>query len=282
MKIRYKEALEDYERILQVRQYSKSTISIYIFAFKEFLKQVFPRPLEEITKADIEKYLLKVASERSYSKSSVNQHINAIKFYFERVTGNTRAIYHLERPLRGRKLPIVLSVAEIGRVLKCVDNLKHKAILTTIYSAGLRIGELKRLRIMDIDSERMVIHVKNSKGNKDRITLLSKKTLEILRNYYRYYQPKNYLFDGQKGSEYSSRSIQQILKRAVLKAGIRKKVTVHTLRHSFATHLLEGGTDLRYIQSLLGHNSSKTTEIYTHVTNKALNKIKSPIEDIEI
>jgi len=282
MKKKYKEILEDFERTLQVRHYSKSTISIYIFAFREFLKHIFPRPVDEITKADIEKYLLQVARERNYSKSSVNQHINAIKFYYERVLGNTRAIYNLERPLNGRKLPMVLSQAEIGRIMKCVNNLKHKAILTTIYSAGLRIGELKRLRITDIDSERMVIHVKNGKGNKDRITLLSEKTLELLRRYYRLYKPKNYLFDGSKGGEYSSRSIQQILKRAVIRAGIRKKVTVHTLRHSFATHLLEGGTDLRYIQSLLGHNSSKTTEIYTHVTNRALTKIKSPIEDIEI
>ena len=152
----------------------------------------------------------------------------------------------------------------------------------TIYSGGLRIGEAINLKIKDIDSQRMQIRVEQGKGKKDRYTLLGKKTLEILRKYVTEYKPKMWLFEGASGMLYSYKSIQMILKKAVEKAEIKKHVTVHTLRHSFATHLLESGTDLRYIQSLLGHSNSKTTEIYTHITTKGFNQIKSPLDNLEI
>lgn len=152
----------------------------------------------------------------------------------------------------------------------------------TIYSAGLRISEAIHLKIKDIDSQRMQIRVEQSKGKKDRYTLLAAKTLEILRMYVKEYKPKDYLFEGQNGEQYSDRSIQAILKMALAKTNIKKHVTVHTLRHSFATHLLENGTDLRYIQNLLGHGNSKTTEIYTHVTTKGFNQIKSPLDKLNI
>lgn len=188
----------------------------------------------------------------------------------------------MERPSKEKTLPIVLSTDEVERKLNVVDYLKHKEILALIYYAGLRISECTGLRIKDIDSGRMQIRIHQSEGKKDRYTLLSHKTLNILRNYFKSYQPKVYVFEGPTQEPCSERSIQAIFKTACHKAGITKKATVHTLRHSFATHLLENGTDLRYIQSLLGHDNSKTTEIYTHVTTKGFDKIKSPLNDLNI
>ena len=176
----------------------------------------------------------------------------------------------------------MLSEEEISSILKVTTNLKHKAILMTIYSAGLRISEAIKLKIKDIDSDRMQIRVEQSKGKKDRYTILSAKLLLVLREYFKEYIPKDYLFEGQKGEQYSDRSIQLILKDACAKAKITKKASVHTLRHSFATHLLEHGTDLRYIQSLLGQERSKTTEIYTHVTTKGFDQIKSPLDKLDL
>ena len=185
-------------------------------------------------------------------------------------------------PKKEKTLPVVMSEEETIRVLRAIENVKHKAILMTIYSAGLRISECINLKIKDIDSKRMQIRIEQSKGKRDRYTILSEKTLIILRTYFMEYKPKDYLFEGQKGGAYSSRSIQNIFKAAVLKAKIQKEVTVHTLRHSFATHLLENGTSLRYIQSLLGHSSSKTTEVYTHITTKGMEQLKSPMDLLDI
>lgn len=178
-------------------------------------------------------------------------------------------------------LPEVLSEEEVKAILDATENLKHKAILMTIYSAGLRISEVINLKIKDIDSQRMQIRVDQGKGKKDRYTLLGKKTLEVLRKYFQLYKPRVYIFEGMDGQQYSKSSITQILKASVLKAGIKKRVSVHTLRHSFATHLLEGGVNLRYIQSLLGHGSSKTTEIYTHITTKGFDQIVNPLDKFE-
>jgi site-specific recombinase XerD len=196
--------------------------------------------------------------------------------------GGQRKFYTLQRPDKEQALPTVLSTAEITNILKAAENLKHKAILTVIYSAGLRIGEVVKLKIKDIDSERKQIRIEQGKGKKDRYTLLSAKTLELLRAYFTAYRPKEYLFEGQDGGQYSTRSIQAFFQEICRKAGIKKKVSVHTLRHSFATHLLENGTDLRYIQALLGHESTKTTEIYTHVTTKGFDQIKSPLDNLDI
>lgn len=176
----------------------------------------------------------------------------------------------------------MLNNEEITAILNATENLKHKAILMTIYSAGLRVSEPVNLKIKDIDSGRMQIKVTQAKGKKDRYTLLGNKTLEVLRKYVAEYKPKDWLFEGLNGEEYSRRTITEILRKSVEKAGIKKHITVHTLRHSFATHLLETGTDLRYIQSLLGHANSKTTEIYTHITTKGFDQIKSPLDNLEI
>ena len=177
---------------------------------------------------------------------------------------------------------MVLSEEEVVRILKNVENLKHKAILMMIYSAGLRISECVNLKIKDIDSVRMQVRVEQAKGKKDRYTLLSTKALIVLRQYFTKYKPKLYLFEGQFGEQYSARSIQAVFQEAVKKAGILKRVTVHSLRHSFATHMLENGTNLRYIQSLLGHSNSKTTEVYTHITTKGFEQLKSPMDGLDI
>lgn len=216
---------------------------------------------------------------KNISISQQNQRINAIKFYYEKILGKEKQLYNLHRPKKEQKLPKVLSKTEIKRILNASENIKHKCILMLIYSAGLRRSELIDLKISDIDSERMVINICGAKGKKDRLSLLSKNTLALLRIYYKEYKPQIFLFEGQDGEKYSATSVANILKNAARKAGINKIVTPHMLRYSFATHLLEQGTDLRYIQELLGHNSSRTTEIYTHVSKKAIDKIRNPVDE---
>jgi site-specific recombinase XerD len=192
-------------------------------------------------------------------------------------------MYEIKRPHKDKKLPVVLSKEEVAKILSSIDNIKHKAILMIIYSAGLRVGEVVKLKVEDVDSNRMLVHVKGAKGRKDRYTLLSKTALEILREYWRKYKPAKWLFEGARDGRYlSTRTVEKLLTHACEKAGIKKEVSVHTLRHSFATHLLESGTDLRYIQELLGHANSKTTEIYTHVSTKSLGKIQSPLDSLNL
>jgi site-specific recombinase XerD len=189
--------------------------------------------------------------------------------------------YHIERPRKKERLPEVLSKEEVLRMIEVTKNIKHRSIISLMYSAGLRRGELLALKITDIDSERMLIRVREGKGGKDRYTLLGEAVLSLLRAYYRQYQPEEYLFQGEQGGAYSPGSLLKVVKAAARRAGIQKRVTPHMLRHSFATHLLEQGTDLRYIQSLLGHRSSKTTEIYTYVANNAFRKIKNLLDSPE-
>ncbi len=202
-----------------------------------------------------------------------------MKFLYDYVLNAPKAVGKLPRPRKEKKLPIVLGREDVRRIFESVNNIKHKAILMLAYSAGLRVSEVVRLKVQDIDAKRNMIHIKGAKGRKDRYTILSKVALEVLREYWRVYQPKDWLFPGPKqNSHLSTRTVEKILEDASQKAGIAKHVTVHTLRHSFATHLLEGGTDLRYIQELLGHKSSKTTEIYTHVSQRDIGRIKSPLD----
>jgi site-specific recombinase XerD len=228
---------------------------------------------------DFQRYLV---TERCVATATQNQAINSIKFYYERVLGQARKVYFIERPQKEKFLPEVMSIEEVTILLKSISNLKHRAIIMTIYSGGLRISELINLKVKDIDGNRMQIRISQSKGKKDRYTLLSKKTLITLRQYFTEYKPKEWLFEGENGKKYSDSSIYSIFKKALNDARIYKKVTVHGLRHSFATHLLESGTDLRYIQSLLGHSSSKTTEIYTHITTKGFDQIKNPLDGLDI
>lgn len=224
-------------------------------------------------------YLVK---QKKVSTSSQNQYINAIKFYFEKVLGREKGYYHIERPIQEFKLPKVLTEKEVSAIFNAVHNLKHKAMLLMVYSSGLRAGELINLKITDIDSEQMRVFVRGGKGKKDRVTILSQKALDVLRQYFKKYRPKEYLFEGQHGSKYSDSSLRRVFISATSTAKISKKVTLHSLRHSFATHLLEKGVDIRYIQVLLGHNSSQTTEIYTHITHKGWEKIQSPLDNLDL
>lgn len=270
---------EDLKRELLSRKYSYRTVKSYLYYNRNFQSFVNKDP-HNVTDSDIKDYLLYLAEEKQSATSTLNQAINALKFYYGSML-KRKFVYEVKRPRKDKKLPIVLSKEEVAKILNSVDNVKHKAILMLVYSAGLRVGEVVRLRPEDVDSKRMLIHIKGSKGRKDRYTLLSEKALDILRLYWREYKPEKWLFEGfRDGRCISIRTIQAIFEHAKEKAGIRKDVTVHSLRHSFATHLLEGGTDLRYIQELLGHAHSKTTEIYTHVSTKSLGKIKSPLDGL--
>ncbi|MCK4980951.1 MAG: tyrosine-type recombinase/integrase [Candidatus Delongbacteria bacterium] len=276
-----KEAKEKYEQLLKLKNYSQSTIKSYGYCFELFLDHFKTVDIKELTKEDIADFLYK-EHQKGLSYGYQNQIINAIKFYYEKVLKRKRELYDIPRAKRPRKLPTVFSEEEVIKLIGDIENLKHKSVLYLIYSAGLRISEAVNMKIADIDSKRNLIHVKSAKGKKDRTTLLSQKLLVMLREYYTQYRPRVYLFEGQSGAKYSIKSIQKTFNTALEKSGIRKKATVHTLRHSFATHLLEHGTDLRYIQQLLGHNSSKTTEIYTHITKKGMDKIKSPLDNLEV
>ncbi len=267
------------EKLTQKR-YSPNTIKTYVSYMRSFMEEFEGRNLGTITTQEINAYILRLIRSRGISSSQQNQRISAIKFYYEKVLGRKKAYYHLNRPKKEKGLPKILTVEEVELILKHCRNIKHKCILMTLYSGGLRRSELINLKITDIDSRRMLIRISDSKGNKDRHTLLSEKLLKLLRDYYKFYKPAYWLFEGQGGGPYSATSIANILRKALKKARINKHATPHTLRHSFATHLLEQGINLRYIQEILGHSSTKTTEIYTHVSSKQLTKIQNPLDNL--
>lgn len=236
---------------------------------------------ELITNEDLELFNKDYIINRRYSASFQSGVINAVKLFFSNRLNRKLEPELIERPKQPRILPHVLPKEEVKAILQAHQNIKHRAMLSLIYACGLRRGELLNLRIEDIDSKRGLLRINKGKGNKDRLVPISAKMVALLREYYRYEKPKEYLFEGEKqGEKYSEGSIQKVLKSALKKAKISKPATLHWLRHSYATHLLESGTDLRFIQELLGHNSSKTTEIYTHVSQKSLQNIKSPFDDL--
>lgn len=273
--------LQKFSYWLKSKRYSENTIKTYTEALKSFLIFFNTKEIASITNEDVVYYNNNYILKNNLSHSYQNQVVNAIKLYFKTVQNVSLELDKIHRPKREKVLPNVLSKEEVKAILNAHANTKHKMMLSLIYSCGLRCGELLALKPVHIDSKRNIIMVKNSKGKKDRIVPLSPKILEMLREYYLAFKPKNYLFEGQTvGNPYDNRSLQQVLKQALTKAGITKPVTLHWLRHSYATHLLESGTDLRYIQELLGHNSSKTTEIYTHVSTKSIQQIKSPFDDL--
>ncbi len=230
---------------------------------------------------DVIKYVNEYIIKNNLSFSYQNQVVNAIKLFFREIKNSVLEVDRINRPRREYKLPNVLSKEEVKLILNAHNNIKHKAMLSLIYSCGLRRGELLNLKPSDVDSKRGLLIIKQAKGRKDRITPISEKIINMLREYYKLYKPKIWLFEGQKtGEQYSEKSLQNVLKHALEKVKIKKPVTLHWLRHSYATHLLEAGTDIRFIQELLGHKSSKTTEIYTHVSTKSIQKIKSPFDDL--
>lgn len=274
-----KKDLSKFKRWLQQKRLSSNTVNTYTEVTAFFLRYALLKNTTDFSKRLIESFNYDFIVKANKSISYQNQCINGIKKYLEYKGVEVDKI-DLKRPKREKKLPTVLSVEEVKQLLEATRNIKHKTLLSLIYSAGLRIGEVISLKVSDIDSNRMLIHIRSAKGKKDRYTLLSKSFLDLLRAYYKEYKPKEYLFEGQNNKQYTSTSAQKVLKRAVEKVGLKKRITLHTLRHSFATHLLENGTDIRYIQELLGHNSPKTTMIYTHVTEMSIRKIKNPFDNL--
>lgn len=275
------EKITQFKNWLKSRRYSANTIKTYTEALRTFLKFYSHKPIREINNEDLIRFNNEYILRHNLSVSFQNQIVNAIKLFFRKIENTQLEIDLIHRPKREKKLPNVLSKQEVKQILEAPTNIKHKAMLSLIYACGLRRNELLNLKISDIDSKRRLILIRQSKGKKDRVVPISDKIIEMLRNYYKTYKPKTWLFEGQfSGTQYSEKSLQSVLKQAIFKANINKPVTLHWLRHSYATHLLESGTDLRYIQELLGHKSSKTTEIYTHVSTKSLQKIKSPFDDL--
>ena len=273
--------LERFRRYLQSKRYSDNTVATYHDALKVFFIYFKEKSVLDLTHDDVIEFNNNYILAQQLSASYQNQVVNAIKLFYQVERDMKLEIEKVHRPKRAKKLPNVLSMAEVKELVEAPTNLKHRAMLSLIYSGGLRCGELLKLKPVHIDSERSLIFIASGKGKKDRIVPLSGRLLPMLREYYRYYRPKVYLFEGQRpGEPYSEKSLQSVLKQALAKTKIEKPVTLHWLRHSFATHLLENGTDLRYIQEILGHNSSKTTEIYTHVSTKSIQKIKSPFDDL--
>lgn len=273
--------LEKFKQWLFSKRYSTNTIKTYGEALKSFLIFYRQKSTTDINNEDVIIYTNEYLLKNKLSASYQNQVVNAIKLYFTTIQDKKIELEKIHRPRRSRVLPNVLSKEEVKVILEAHSNIKHKMMLSLIYSCGLRSGELLALKPVHIDSNRHIVLLKNAKGQKDRITPLSFKILEMLRAYFKEFRPKVYLFEGQKaGIPYDARSLQLILKQALKKTNITKPVTLHWLRHSYATHLLESGTDLRYIQELLGHASSKTTEIYTHVSTKSIQQIKSPFDDL--
>ena len=273
--------IEQFSRWLQSRRYSDNTVKSYTDVLKSFLLFHHEKRVGDLTNDDLIAYNNDYILKNEFSASYQNQVVNAVKLFFRTVENKRMDEALIHRPKREKKLPNVLSKEEVKLILNAHSNIKHKAMLSLIYSCGLRCSELLALKPVHIDSKRNILIIKQAKGKKDRIVPLSDKILALLREYYKAYKPKAYLFEGQNaGQAYDDRSLQQVLKQAIQKVGITKAVTLHWLRHSYATHLLENGTDLRYIQELLGHNSSKTTEIYTHVSTKSIQNIKSPFDDL--
>jgi len=261
-----------------LRRFSPKTITCYLACMKGVAKH-FRKSPAELGDEEIRAYLHYLMEERKASQSVLVQTYSALKFFFENTLQKQWNAIRIPRCKQRRKLPGVLTREEVESILSATKNLKHRAILMTLYSAGLRIGEVTRLKVSDIESGRMMIRVNEGKGLKDRYTLLGERNLEILRRYWKAYRPLEWLFPGRNASDpVSISAIQRVFKTSLAKAGIKKKASVHTLRHCFATHLLESGTDLYYIQRLLGHKSAGTTSVYLHITGKDIGKIKSPID----
>lgn len=273
--------MQQFKEWLRSKRYSENTIGTYLDALKAFLKFYNTKAPALITNDDLIKYNNEFILKHKLSASYQNQLVNAVKLFFRIVDGRSINLDMVHRPKKPRLLPNVLSKEEVKHILTAQSNLKHRAMLSLIYSCGLRRSELINLKLTDVDSKRNLLIIRQAKGRKDRMAPLSVKTIGLLREYFAAYKPVTWLFEGQAGNcTYDERSLAHVLKQAVEKAGIKKPVSLHWLRHSYATHLLESGTNLRYIQEILGHASSRTTEIYTHVSRQSLQKVISPFDTL--
>ena len=281
LKDNYKHPIQEFVKWMQQRRYSKNTIDTYESMIVLFFKYHHTKDIKEITKQDLIDFNTNYILANNYSYTYQNQLVNAVKLFYKQVKNTGLDIEQLDRPKKDKRLPEVLSLDEVKELLTQIKNVKHKTLLSLLYSCGLRIGEALSLKLTSVDLGRNLLHVKSGKGRKDRYVPLSITMIKLLKNYYVQYTPKTFVFEGQTEGMYSAVSARQVLKRALRHTSIKKHVTLHTLRHSYATHLLENGTDIRFIQELLGHNSPKTTMIYTHVSTTSLEKIKNPFDDFE-
>lgn len=275
--------IEQMVREMQFRNYSPRSIKTYTSLLSKIAKH-FDMPLEQINGDQVKNYLHHRVVVEKVSTSTVNQTISAFKILQEDVFSREWEAIKIKRPRSNRKLPVVLSLEEVERLISATLNLKHKALLALAYSSGVRREEAQQLKPANIDSSRMQVHVTNGKGRKDRYTILSEKALELLRTYYKAIRPSVFLFESghRKGNCLSVSSLNNIVKNSAKKAGINKNISFHTLRHSFATHLLEKGVNIKLIQKFLGHSSIKTTMIYLHIANVEPGSITSPLDDLDI
>jgi site-specific recombinase XerD len=265
---------------LKLKGYSPKTQAAYLGYMKNFV-QYFGRSPAKMGEKEIREYLYHLVTEKDLGDSSINSAYSALKFFYKTTLGRDWNVAKIPRRKPEKRLPVVLDGSEIKQLLAVTANLKHRALLMTTYSAGLRVSETAHLKVSDVDSKRMQLRVAQGKGKKDRYALLSSVTLNLLRDYWRQYRPFSWLFPGGSPDRpISTRSIQKIFEKAKRKAGIKKPATVHTLRHSFATHLLEAGTDIYRVQKLMGHTSPKTTAIYIHLRRQDLLKVVSPLDSL--
>lgn len=275
-------AYERFIETLQLKAYSPNTIRTYKNEFLQFLEILKNNAVEDMDANRLRDYFVYCTNKLKLSENTLHSRINAIKFYYEQVLKRERIFIDIPRPKKPLLLPNVLALSQVELLFSKLENLKHKTMLYLAYSAGLRVSEVVNLKVKDIHSARMVINIKGAKGKKDRIVPLSEGILQLLRKYYQAYKPQSWLFEGQYKEAYSTRSLQQIFHRAKKEARIPQDVTFHSLRHSYATHLHERGTDIKLIQELLGHNDIKTTLRYTHVSNRTLAKVESPFDKLNI
>ena len=272
--------LNRYIELIQLKGYSQNTIRSYRNEFAQLLYILKDNFVKDCDEERIRNYFLYCINELKLSENGMHARINAIKFYFDKVLQREKFFIEIPRPKKHKILPKVIHNQDVKKLFLATKNLKHNTMLKLVYGMGLRVSEIVNLKISDIDSNQMQVFLERAKGKKDRYVNLPESILTQLRSYFLEYRPKEYLFEGQYGGQYSIRSAQQVFKSALEKSGINKRLSIHSLRHSFATHLLENGTDIRFIQEILGHNDIKTTLLYTNVSDKSLRKIKSPLDDI--
>ncbi len=261
--------------------YSPSTLKTYKNEFGIFLQYLKHKNVISCNSDDVKNFLFNCINEQKNTEATIHSRINAIKFYFEKVIFKKDFFIEIPRPKKQSKLPKIFSKSDVKKLFEVTTNLKHNTMLKLCYGLGLRVSEIINLKVSDIDSKNMQVFIERAKGKKDRYANLPETILEQLRTYFIEYKPKTYLFEGQYGGQYSTRSAQQVFKIALERSKINKNLGIHSLRHSFATHLLEQGTDIRFIQELLGHKDIKTTLLYTHVSDKSIRKIISPLDSLD-
>jgi integrase/recombinase XerD len=275
-------ALHAFKNTLILKAYSPNTVKTYTTEFHVLLRVLSNMPAHQLSSDQVKLYVLWLITKKGYGEAQTHSAINAIKFYYEQVLHRSQMLFQLPRPKKAEQLPKVHDGSIIEKMLRSTSNTKHKTMLMLAYSTGIRLSEIINLELTDIDSARMVVLVRRGKGKKDRHTVLSPLMLQQLRTYYKMYKPKKYLFEGADGGQYGYRSVQEVFKQAKERVGIKIPGGIHTLRHSFATHLMETGTDIRIIQELLGHSKLETTMRYTHVSSAQIQKVTSPLDHLSL